>query len=361
MVDVSFFKPAFTEADARAVYEQVESDWIGPGEAGKRLAEHIATKTGVEYCLLTNSGTMALTLATHHMGPRHEVLVPAYGIASTINGLILSGLKPRLVDIDPRAGTITADLVRERMTSVTRAVCFVDFSGYVGPELVKVAELCRDEGLVLIEDAACAYGNSYGGTSAGAFGDVGTFSFSVVKPITTGQGGAVVTSDPEIFERALALSDHGGGDWRRTHTHLGVGGNFRMTDIQAALAISQLTRFADTQDMRRERYDALKDSLNGALFDVPGDNLSLYHIVFSPERDELIDTLGSAGITAKSPYKSLTHHLSYVQLADAPFPGADWWMEHAVYLPFGPGQTLNDMDTVGRVVAESNVELIKPL
>ncbi len=139
------------------------------------------------------------------LNPGDEIIVPAYGVISTINAFASFGYAPRLVDIDPATACIDPAALAARLTARTKAVCFINFSGHTGAPLAEVAAFCQAKGLPLIEDAACAFGHRHEGKSAGSFGTVGCLSFSVPKILTTGQGGAVVTSDKAVADRAARL------------------------------------------------------------------------------------------------------------------------------------------------------------
>jgi len=124
----------------------------------------------------------------------------------------------------------------------TKAVCFVNFSGYTGENLVEAIRLCTERRVAWIEDAECAFGHRHRGRAAGTFGSVGTYSFSVPKVVTTGQGGAVVTNDSEAYKRAAAYIDQGDLEWRRTNLNRAIGTNLRFSDLQASLGLCQKSR-----------------------------------------------------------------------------------------------------------------------
>jgi perosamine synthetase len=305
------------------------------------------------------SGTVAITVAAHAIGlrPGDEVLVPAYGVVSTINALAVAGLRPRLVDIDRVSGCITAEAVAEAITPATRAVCFVDFSGYAGPHLLDVAAFCASRSVPLIEDAACAIGHRAGGRAAGTIGDIGTYSFSVPKVVTTGQGGALVARRADVLDRALAYIDHGDLEWRRTNINRDIGTNLRLTDVQAALGLVQLRQIDARLARRRDLHAALRARLGDVLYGVAGPEAPLHNIVFSSRAGELVQRLRDAGIGAVQQYRTLSQHPPYQHLADRRFPNADYWTDRAVYLPFGMAMSADDAARVAAAVLESGVPL----
>ena len=143
---------------AEAVGKQVASGFLGPGAATTTFAQRLAAITGTLHCAPTTSGTIALTVAAKALDlrPGDEIIVPAYGVISTINAFASFGYVPRLVDIDPATACIDPAALATRLTARTKAVCFVNFSGNTGAPLAEVAGFCKAKGLPLIEDAACA-------------------------------------------------------------------------------------------------------------------------------------------------------------------------------------------------------------
>lgn len=320
-----------------AVLKQIQTGFIGPGEATKRFGDGLAAFAGVEHCMLTVSGTVALSVAAIGLGlvPGDEILVPAYGVISTINGFASIGLTPRLVDIDPATACMDPDKLAQALSKDTKAVCFVNFSGHTGEPLARVADICRANQVPLIEDAACAVGHRFGGRSAGSFGATAIYSFSVPKIITTGQGGAVLTQQPEVFKGAAQYVDHGDLDWRKTNLNRKVGTNLRFNDILASYGLAQLQCLESLLERKRGVYSVLKGALGPRLYQVPGEQAPLHYIVFSESPAELVTGLRAQGVLAARQYRTLSQHPAYAHLAEAAYPGADLWTQKAVYLPFG--------------------------
>jgi perosamine synthetase len=345
-------EPWLPEEAAEAVRRQVASGFIGPGETTRVFGEALARVVGVAHAVPTVSGTVALSVAARALGlgPGDEILVPAYGVISTINAFASMGLAPRLVDIDRRTGCMDPDRLRAAIGPETRAVCFVNFSGATGPDLEAVAGLCAGAGLPLIEDAACALGHRHAGRAAGSFGTLSVTSFSVPKVISTGQGGAVLTNEAGLRDAALSWIDQGDLDWRRTNLNRAIGTNLRFNDVLAALGLSQLEALDSRLARRRAVFAALKARLGSALFQVPGDEAPLHNIVFSDDPDALVARLRAQGVGAARQYRTLSQHPPYQALAGDGFPGADHWTGHAVYLPFGMALTPEDGDRIGRAV-----------
>jgi perosamine synthetase len=186
---IPLVEPWFPPRYADAVRDQVLSGFIGPGRATQEFAQALAVFVGAERAVATVSGTVALTAAAKALGlqPGDEILVPAYGVISTVNGFASAGLRPRLVDIDVKTGCLSREGVAEALTSRTRAVCFVNFSGYTGDNLTEIVALCAERRLHLVEDAACALGHRHADRAAGTFGTVGSFSLASQKSSRPGK------------------------------------------------------------------------------------------------------------------------------------------------------------------------------
>jgi perosamine synthetase len=345
-------EPWLSDECAEAVAAQIRSSFIGPGAACRDFARALEEFLGARYCVLTTSGTVALSVAAMalELKPGDEILIPAYGVISTISAFAVLGLKPKLVDIDRRTGCIDANILEKRITSETKAICYVDFAGYTGENLVNVAQIARARGVPLIEDAACAFGHRYAGAAAGTFGTIGAMSFSVPKALTTGQGGAVFAGSAEHRDRASEYIDHGDLRWRETNLNHRIGTNLRFNDVLASLGLAQMRSIEGRLDRRRRTFQALKEVLGGGLYCVPGDQAPLHNIVFSPDPNGLVAHLRAQKIGAVRQYRSLYQHPAYAYLSDAEFPNSEYWTDHAVYLPFGVALDEADAKRIGLAV-----------
>lgn len=356
---IPLVEPWFSPSYADAVRDQVLSGFVGPGSATRAFADALARFAGASHVLLTTSGTVALSVAAKALclEPGDEILVPAYGVISTINGFASIGLRPRLVDIERSSGCMSLEQLAASLSAKTKAVCFVNFSGYTGEDLVEAVRLCTEKHVPVIEDAACAFGHGYHGRAAGTFGSVGTYSFSIPKVLTTGQGGAIVTNNLEAFERAAAYIDQGDLEWRTTNLNRAIGTNGRFTDLQARLGLCQLEDIDARLRRRRACFAALKAKLGEFIYSVPGDEAPLHNIVFTEEADKLIKLLNRQGVSAVRQYRTISQHPPYRELAAVGFPNADYWTDCAVYLPFGIALMPEDADRIAEAVCEAGVPL----
>ncbi len=355
-------EPWLGEECADAVRAQILTSFVGPGTACNEFAAELKASIGVPHCILTTSGTVALSVSAVAIGlkPGDEILVPAYGVISTINAFAVLGLKPRLVDIDRVTGCIDPERLEQRITSKTKAICFVNFAGYTGVNLLRVAEIAASHNLPLIEDAACAFGHRLDGRAAGSFGAVSVLSFSVPKALTTGQGGAVFTSSQALADRALEYIDHGDLRWRETNLNRGIGTNLRFNDVLGALGLAQMRSAEGRLARKRRAYQCLKARLKDALYAVPGNEAPLHNVVFTTDPDALVTSLRAKNIGAVRQYRSIYQHPAYADLAESTFPNSDYWTDRAVYLPFGLALTEDDAERIGQAVQASGIVLLAP-
>jgi perosamine synthetase len=356
---IPLVEPWFPPEYADAVRDQVLSGFLGPGRATQEFADALARFAGAAGCVLTVSGTVALSVAAKALGLEagDEIVLPAYGVISTINAFASIGLRPRLVDIDRTTGCVPVDRFLDAISLQTKAICYVDFSGRTDANLAQLAQECLSRGIGLIEDAACALGHRHQGRAAGGFGTIGTYSFSVPKVLTTGQGGALVSHDRGLLDRAAAWIDHGDLEWRKTNLNRGVGTNLRFTDIQASLGLCQMKDLEVRLARRRASFSVLRDALGEFVYQVPDTEAPLHNLVFATQPDELIAVLRANRIHAIRQYRTLSQHPAYAHLAGA-YPNADYWTDHAVYLPFGMSLTAGDSARIAAAVRDSGAALL---
>lgn len=257
------------DEDIRAVTEVLKSDFLTCGPKTPAFEKALCRLTGAKHCTAVSNGTAALHVAclAAGIGQGDEVITTPITFAASANAVLYCGGKPVFADIDPRTYLIDPVSIEKCVTERTKAVIAVDFTG-AACDYNAIRAICRKHRLLLIEDAAHAIGTSYRGTHVGDIADVTTFSFHPVKTITAGEGGAVLTGNDALAKRVelfakhgitrdpALLHDHSNSGWYYEQQMLGY--NYRMTDIQCALALSQLRKLDRFAARRRElvqRYD----------------------------------------------------------------------------------------------------------
>lgn len=254
------------EEDIDAVVNVLKSDYLTTGPVIREFEEKLAEYVGAKYAVVFSNGTAALHAACVAAGIRKgdDVITTPMTFAASANCILYVGGAPVFADIDPKTYNIDPSAVRKAITERTRAILPVHFTG-LPADLDPILELAKERNLIVIEDAAHALGASYKGRRIGSISDMTMFSFHPVKHITTGEGGAITTNSENYHQKLLHFRNHGitrnPNEWKESHgpwyyemQHLGF--NYRMTDFQAALGISQLRKIDKFLESRK-RYAAM--------------------------------------------------------------------------------------------------------
>jgi dTDP-4-amino-4,6-dideoxygalactose transaminase len=270
---IPLFDLKLEPADIEAVAETLRSGWLTMGPRTEAFEQAFAQHLGARHAVALSSGTAALHLAylAAGIGPGDEVIVPSFTFVATANGVIYCGGQPVFADIVGLENpSIDPASVERLITPRTRAVAAVHFGGY--PAAVDVlADLCRDRGLALIEDAAHAPSAALAGRKLGTFGLAGAFSLFSNKVLSVGEGGLLVTDDDEVAARARQLRSHAmtSVTWDRHRGHadsydvVDIGFNYRLDEPRAALALARLPRLEAEIERRRELTLAYREELAG--------------------------------------------------------------------------------------------------
>jgi perosamine synthetase len=259
MIQLAF--PDITSREIKAVARVLRSGRLSLGPEIIAFERAFARYIGRKYALAVSSGTAALHLITRAMGlkPGDEVITSPFSFAASVNCILYQGARPVFVDVDPITLNIDTARIEQAITARTKAVLAVDVFG-LPAEYRKIQAICRRHELDLIEDSCEALGAEYYGRKAGSFGRASAFGFYPNKQLTTGEGGMVLTDDPEMAAAMAGLRNQGRsamGGWLAHHE---LGYNYRMADINAALGRVQLSRLSGMLDNRRliaSRYGKL--------------------------------------------------------------------------------------------------------
>lgn len=260
-------EPSLGEREIELVSDAVRSGWVSSiGEYVTAFEKELASRCGVAHAIATSNGTTALhlALAVAGVGPDDEVIVPSLTFVATAAAVRYVGASPVLADSDPAHWCLDPEDVANRITPRTRALVAVDLYGHPA-DMDALAEIASEDGLILVEDAAESLGADYRGRPAGGLGLLGVLSFYGNKLITTGEGGAVLTDDPALADRARLLRDHA-MDPKRRYWHGEIGFNYRITNMQAALGVAQLERLDEFLARKREIAAVYRAGLE----DLPG-------------------------------------------------------------------------------------------
>ena len=363
------------EADIQAVVKVLKSDFLTSGPEVEKLEKRLCTLTGAPYCTTVSNGTAALHVACLAAGiqPGDEVITTPVTFAATANAILYCGGTPVFADIDPTTYEIDPESVERCITEKTKAVIAVDFTG-APCDYDALRSICRKHHLYLIEDAAHSIGTSYRGMPVGQIADLTTFSFHPVKTITAGEGGAVMSKDPELAQRVLMFARHGitrdqrllqeqgNSNWYYEQHMLGY--NYRLTDLQCALALSQLDkldRFAAQRRKLVRRYNEALEELPEVCIQKEYEGADtvrhLYILRLKPDhlscgRQEFYDAMQAENIGVNVHYIPVYWFPYYQSLGyrRGLCPNAEVYYENSMTLPFYYSMTDRDQEDVIRAV-----------
>lgn len=252
---INQMEPSFDEAEIKALNSYFKNaGWGGEYIKTEEMERMIAKFTGAKYCSMNSNGTVSLMIAllALNLKPGEEILVPDITMIASPNAAIILGIKPVLVDIEEETLCLDLKQAEKLLTSKTKALMYVTFNGRSG-NMKQVVDFCRKHRLYLIEDAAQALGSYWQGQHLGTFGQIGSFSFSVPKIITTGQGGALITDNKKLYEKIEKIKDFGriqGG----IDIHDAWGWNFKFSDFLAVIGIEQMKKLRQRIKRKRAIY-----------------------------------------------------------------------------------------------------------
>jgi perosamine synthetase len=243
------------------IWEVLSTGMLAQGKYVAEFERKWSEYIGVKHAVAVNSGSSAIEIPMRILGVQsREVLVPDNTFAATAFAVLLSGGQVRFVDTDAATFSVTLEDLKAARTKRTAGVILVHIGGIVTPEIGEIREWCLESGLWLFEDCAHAHGSQCDGKFAGSFGEAGAYSFFATKVMTTGEGGMVITNDDRIAEQARLIRNHGKPEpWVSRHTE--IGSNYRMSEINAILGLSQLERLDELIAWRSKIADLYTDWL----------------------------------------------------------------------------------------------------
>ncbi len=362
-------KQSIDEDDINAVVEVLRSDWLTTGPKVVEFERAFASYVGAEHAVAVSSGTAALHAAMFalNIGPGDEVIVPPITFAATANCVVFQGGTPVFADVDAETLLIDPECVRQKITNKTKAVIAVDYAGQPC-QYNELQDITARHNLALVSDACHSLGATFRGKSVGTLADLTAFSFHPVKPMTTGEGGMITTSSAESAERMRSFRNHGittdhwarkeQGSWHYEMVDLGY--NYRLTDFQSALGLSQLQKLPDWIARRQEiaaQYDAAFVNFDGVKPLSASLNAShayhLYVIRVVANRRRVFEALRDAGIGVNVHYIPVHFHPFYREnfnTAPGLCPVAERAYEDIISLPIFPGMSSEEVATVVEVV-----------
>ncbi len=363
-------RQSIDDDDVRAVIDVLRSDWLTTGPKVSEFEEAFAAKVGAAHAVSFSSGTAALHAAAAAAGlkPGDEAITTPMSFCATANCVLYCGAQPVFADVEPGTLLIDPEKVERAITPRTRVLLPVDYTGHPA-DMDALMRLAEKHSLVIIEDACHALGATYRGRTIGSIGHMSVFSFHPVKHITTGEGGMVTTNDGELAARLRLFRNHGVSSDHRQRERAGsffyemvdVGYNYRLTDIQCALGITQLRKL-DASIARRRKiaaaYDAAFQGMSAIRpLQVHNDIEHAYHLYVVQVETERLEA-GRAEIFAALRAEGIGVNVHYIPVHLHPYyrrrlrtqpglcPVAEAAYERIVSLPMFPAMTDRDVEDV---------------
>lgn len=363
---IPYGRQTIDEDDINAVVDVLKSDYLTTGPKIAEFEQAVASYTGAKYAVAISNGTSALHAACFAagIGRGDEVITTPLTFAASANCVLYCGGTPVFADVDPYTYNIDPEDIRKKITDKTKAIIAVHLAGQPC-DMDEIHSIAQEHNLIVIEDGAHALGSVYKGKKVGCLSDMTTFSFHPVKPITTGEGGMIMTDNEELYKRLVLFRSHGitrdesmmtrnEGPW--FYQQLDLGYNYRITDIQCALGCSQMRKLDKFLKRRRE----LAERYNNAFIECDNivtpyqlsDTQSGWHLyivqVKNHDRKQVFETLRDKGIGVNVHYIPVYMHPYYQEhgYKDVHCANAEEIYSHIISLPLYPGLTDDQQDYV---------------
>ena len=359
------------QADYDAVVDVLKSDYLTCGPKIEELEKKLCEITGAKYAVACSNGTAALHIAAMAagFGEGDELITTPITFAASANCALYVGARPVFADINPKTYNIDPASVETKITDKTKAVVAVDYTGQA-VELGRLKAICEKNNLVLIEDGAHSIGTFYDGKGVGSIADMTTFSFHPVKTVTGGEGGAVMTNSEDLYQKLILARSHGitrntalmtnesDGPWYYEQVDLGF--NYRITDIQAGLIISQLNKLEMFKKRRKEivaAYNKAFEEIDGIIVqqEIPESDtcrhlyiLRLDSSKLKINRRQFFEAMGAEGVCGNVHYIPVYYFPHYEKLGykRGICPNAEALYEEMMSLPLYYGMSDEDVQSV---------------
>lgn len=363
---IPYGKQTIDQDDIQAVVDVLKSDFLTTGPKIAEFEQTVADYVGAKYAVAISNGTSALHAACFAagIGPGDEVITTPLTFAASANCVLYCGGTPVFADVDPKTYNIDPEDIRRKITDRTKAIIAVHLAGQPC-DMDAIHSIAREYGLIVIEDGAHALGSVYKGKKVGSMSDMTTFSFHPVKPITTGEGGMIVTDNDDFYKKMILFRSHGitrddsmmtrnDGPWFYQQFDLGY--NYRITDIQCALGCSQMKKLDRFLARRKEivaRYnEAFADCDNIITPYQLSDTESGWHLyivqVKNCDRRKVFENMREKGIGVNVHYIPVYMHPYYQEhgYENVHCANAEEIYSHIISLPLYPGLTSEQQDYV---------------
>jgi len=344
------WRTTFTNGEAEAIAGAIMKGHVSQGPVVAEFERQLAAYLKVPFVVATTSGSTALLMSmmAADLGPGDEVIVPNRTWIATAHAPFLLGAKIKLVDVERDRPIMNAALIEKAITDRTRAIVPVHLCGR-SADMRTINAIAKRHQLMVIEDAAQALGSRNSDGLLGTQSDMGCFSLSVAKIISTGQGGFIATRSDALYQKLIAMRTQGVGDIvNAVWTTPGL--NFRFTDVLASIGLVQLGLLSARIEKAKAIYQAYVDGLRGIEMvkiipvDIERGEVPVYVEVLCERRQEMIDYLAEKGVQCRPFYPDLNTAKYFVNAGT--YPNSIKYGSEGVYLPAGPEQSMHDIQSV---------------
>lgn len=354
-------EPVIGSEEKKAINQVLDSGYLVQGKTVNTFERKFARFIGTKYAVATSSGTTALYLALLALGigKGDEVITPSFSFISTSSVILFTGAKPIFVDVEKETFNINPNLIEQKITKKTKVILPVHVFG-LPANMEKIINIAQKNKLLVIEDACQAHGAKFKNQKVGSFGNAGCFSFYATKNITTGEGGMVTTNNKNIVEKIISLRNHGFSSDKK---NVGLGFNFKMTDLAAAIGIEQLKKLRKFNNIRKTNTEflnqRLKDTKGLVTPSTDVKSKHSYHLYtlrvtrdFPLSRDQLFDYLKQNGIQAGIFYNKPIHKQKiYIDLGYRDnLEATESLSREVISLPIHPKVTKKDLEKIVKVI-----------
>lgn len=369
---IPYGRQTIEDDDIQAVVDVLKSDYLTTGPKIAEFEQIVADYVGAKYAVAISNGTSALHAAcfASGIGPGDEVITTPLTFAASANCVLYCGGTPVFADVDARTYNIDPEDIQKKITDKTRAIIAVHLAGQPC-DMDEIHSIAHEHNLIVIEDGAHALGSVYKGKKIGSLSDMTTFSFHPVKPITTGEGGMIVTNNESLYKKLLLFRSHGitrddslmnrnDGPW--FYQQLDLGYNYRITDIQCALGCSQMKKLDRFLKRRKEivmRYNEAFAGCDNIVtpYQLP-ETESGWHLyivqIKNHDRKKVFETLRDRGIGVNVHYIPVYMHPYYQEngYENVHCRNAEEVYSHIISLPLYPGLSIEQQEYVIRTLKD---------
>lgn len=354
---INQYEPMYGKEEIESVTKYLQSGgWITEHTVTKQVEEEIKNFTGMKYCTMMCNGTVTLLsiLMALDIKQNDEVIVPDFTISASATPVSIIGAKPIFADIERETFCISMSELKNKVTDRTRAIMLVSINGRYPEDVHGMIDYCIGKDIKIIEDAAQSLGSYYDGSPVGTLGDIGSYSFSLQKTATSGQGGCIVTNNEELYEKCCMIKDFG-RKVRGIDVADEIGLDFKYTDLQSSFLLPQIKKLPERIKIKRQIYrwyeDFLSDVDDIEMIPTSSETTPWFVDALVPEQKLFMDVMKENGIGTRQFYPAL-HSQPIYKNGQGTFPNATYVAEHGIWMPSSLNLKKLDVENITDVIID---------